>query len=107
MLENDLRPIERVVVRLNREGASLSEIGKKVGKRPGTVRRIMEMAHFKDGVTTGIPGPPQVLRPVERVVMKLRADGESYSEIGNRLALSGRRVQFIEQLAEFKLSPSQ
>jgi DNA-binding CsgD family transcriptional regulator len=41
---------------------------------------------------------------VERVVMRLRGDGETYSQIGNRLALSGRRVQLIERLAEFKLN---
>ena len=28
--------------------------------------------------------------------------GETYSQIGNRLARSGRRIQFIESLAEFK-----
>jgi DNA-binding CsgD family transcriptional regulator len=44
------------------------------------------------------------LRPVERVIVRLRGQGETYSQIGNRLALSGRRVQFIEQLAEFKQS---
>jgi hypothetical protein len=36
--------------------------------------------------------------------MRLRGDGETYSQIGNRLALSGRRVQFIERIAEFKLN---
>jgi DNA-binding CsgD family transcriptional regulator len=46
---------------------------------------------------------PYPLRPVERVIVRLRGQGETYSQIGNRLALSGRRVQFIEQLAEFKL----
>jgi DNA-binding CsgD family transcriptional regulator len=35
--------------------------------------------------------------------MRLRGDGETYSQIGNRLALSGRRVQMIERMAQFKL----
>ena len=50
--------------------------------------------------------PPAItpLRPVERVVLRLRDKGETYSQIGNRLARSGRRIQFIEGLAEFKQS---
>jgi hypothetical protein len=34
----------------------------------------------------------------------LRKRGETYGQIGNRLALSGSRVQMIERLAEFKLN---
>jgi DNA-binding CsgD family transcriptional regulator len=103
MPEHHLRPIERVVVRLQAEGHSLSDIGKRVRKKPGTVRRIIEMTEFKDGIAVGGATQANALRPVERVIVKLRARGESYGEIGNRLALSGRRVQLIEQLADFKL----
>lgn len=99
-----LRPIERVVMRMHAEGLSPANIGKKVGKKPGTVNRIVLMVGFKeDGLSTPTPNDDP-LRPVERVVMKLRSQGETYSQIGNRLALSGRRVQFIERLAQFKLS---
>jgi DNA-binding CsgD family transcriptional regulator len=105
MPEIALRPIERVVLRLNGEGLSPADIGKKVRKKPGTVHRIIEMSEFKkDGISTSTPND-HPLRPVERVVMKLRDRGETYGQIGNRLALSGRRVQFIERLAEYKLSP--
>jgi DNA-binding CsgD family transcriptional regulator len=105
MPEVTLRPIERVVMRLNGEGLSRADIGKKVGKKPGTVNRIIAMIEYKqDGLSTPTPND-NVLRPVERVVLKLRERGETYGQIGNRLALSGRRVQFIETLAEFKLNP--
>jgi DNA-binding CsgD family transcriptional regulator len=98
-----MRPIERVVMRLREEGASPAEIGKRVGKKPGTVNRIVKMAGYReDGMSPRTPSD-NPLRPVERVVMRLRGDGETYSQIGNRLALSGRRVQLIERLAEFKL----
>jgi DNA-binding CsgD family transcriptional regulator len=98
-----MRPIERVVMRLREEGASRAEIGKRVGKKPGTVNRIVKMAGYReDGMSPRTPSD-NPLRPVERVVMRLRGDGETYSQIGNRLALSGRRVQLIERLAEFKL----
>ena len=42
-----LRPIERVVMRLHDEGCTLADIGKKVGKKPGTVTRIMQMTEYK------------------------------------------------------------
>jgi len=99
----DLRPIERVVMRLHGDGLSLPDIGKRIGKKPGTVHRIIQMVDFKEGVVPGIPASGNQLRPLERVVVKLRARGESYGEIGNRLARSGRQVRMIEGYADFKL----
>ena len=97
-----LRPIERVVMNLRGAGASAPEIGKRVNKKPGTVHRIIEMIEFKDGVPPSSTTRDDPLRPIERVVLNLRARGESYGVIGNRLAHSGQRIQFIESLAEFK-----
>jgi DNA-binding CsgD family transcriptional regulator len=101
--ETDLRPIERVILRMHREGVSIPDIGKKIGKKPGTVVRIMRMVDFKDGVTQPATSNVQPLRPVERVVVKLRAEGESYGTIGNRLARSGSQVRKIEGFADLKL----
>jgi hypothetical protein len=97
-----LRPIERVVMRLHHAGAGAPEIGKRVGKKPGTVQRIIQMVDFKDGSSEKSPRHDP-LRPIERVVVNLRARGESYGEIGNRLARSGRQVQMIERYAAIKL----
>jgi DNA-binding CsgD family transcriptional regulator len=98
-----LRPLERVVMRLHNHGATLPDIGKRVGKKPGTVHRIIRMVDFKEGVVPSSTINSDPLRPVERVVVKLRARGESYGEIGNRLARSGRQVRMIESYAQFKL----
>jgi hypothetical protein len=97
-----LRPIERVVMNLRGAGATVPEIGKRVNKKPGTVHRIIEMIEFKDGLPPSSTTRDDPLRPIERVVLNLRARGESYGVIGNRLAHSGQRIQFIESLAEFK-----
>ena len=97
-----LRPIERVVMRLHDEGCSLADIGKKVGKKPGTVTRILRMTEYKQDGLPDRAASQHPLRPVERVVLRLRDQGETYSQIGNRLARSGRRVQFIESLAAFE-----
>lgn len=99
-----LRPIERVVLRLHGEGMNPADIGKKIRKKPGTVNRILEMVELKQGMPSNSSPDHHALRPVERVVLRLRGEGETYGQIGNRLARSGRRVQLIEQLAEFKLS---
>jgi hypothetical protein len=37
------------------------------------------------------------------VVVKLRAKGETYGTIGNRVGRSGRQVRMIEGYADFKL----
>lgn len=99
-----LSPIERVVTRLHDAGASPSEIGSRIGKKPGTVARILDMASFR----TQADSPPRddndPLRPVERVVLRLRATGQGYSEIGNRLGRSGRQVREIERFARLKLT---
>lgn len=103
MTGHPLRPIERTIARLHGQGASISEIATRIGKKPGTVSRIMEMTRYRlhgNGQTES----EDALRPVERVVLRLRRDGESYGEIGIRLARSGRRIQEIERFAEMKLA---
>ncbi|HVR78749.1 MAG TPA: hypothetical protein VMS99_10185 [Acidimicrobiia bacterium] len=99
----DLRPIERVVIRMQGEGLSTVDIGKRIGKKPGTVHRIIQMIDFKDGVPSGSSSNDHPLRPIERVVVKLRAKGETYGTIGNRVGRSGRQVRMIEGYADIKL----
>jgi DNA-binding CsgD family transcriptional regulator len=97
-----LRPIERVITRLRSEGASVTEIGRRVGKKPGTVTRIIAMIDFKQGAGLVARDREHSTRPIERVVARLRANGESYGEIGNRLAKSGRRIRHIEGYARLR-----
>lgn len=104
MSQGRMSPIERVVSRLHHAGASPADIGSRVGKKPGTVVRILEMADMRshgDGSSSEDDHP---LRPVERVVLRLRSAGEGYGEIGNRLGRSGRHVKEIERFAQLKLS---
>lgn len=103
MPDEGLRPLERVVLRLRESGAPPTEIARRVGKKPGTVERIISMAGFKDGLERSPSRDRGPLRPVERVVTRLRAKGESYGEIGNRLGKSGRQVRKIEEYAGYKL----
>ena len=103
MDHSELRPIERVILRLTEAGHPSSEISRRVGKKPGTVVRILRMVEMKDGHVAQVTAAPQTLRPLERVIVKLRARGESYGEIGNRLARSGAQIRRIEDMARMKL----
>jgi len=104
MEHQDLRPIERVIVRLSEAGQEPPEISRRVGKKPGTVTRIMTMIDLRSGSPMShVIEDDNTLRPLERVVLKLRARGESYGEIGIRLAKSGDQVRRIESYAQLKL----
>jgi DNA-binding CsgD family transcriptional regulator len=104
MDHSQLRPIERVIVKLTEAGHPTTEISRRVGKKPGTVVRILQMVEMKDGQGgAGAAADPHALRPLERVIAKLRARGESYGEIGNRLARSGAQIRRIEDMARMKL----
>jgi DNA-binding CsgD family transcriptional regulator len=96
-----LRPIERVVTRLRDQGVSAAEIGRRVGKRPGTVDRILSMVEMKEGVPASSRARSGY-RPIERVVRRLRAGGESYGEIGHRLGKSGQQIRRIEGYMSLK-----
>ena len=99
-----LRPLERVILRLRDQGLSTPEIAIRVGKKPGTVVRIIEMVAFKEDLESNRSRRDDTLRPVERVVRGLRAAGEGYGEIGNRLGRSGTQIRRIETYAQLKLS---
>lgn len=97
----NLRPLEAVIIRLKNQGKSSPEIAKRVGKKPGTVDRIFKMIDHKDDAATSTrsqDGP----RPLERVITRLRDEGESYGQIGNRLGRSGAQIRRIENLSNFK-----
>lgn len=104
MSQQGMSPIERVVTRLHDAGASPSQIGSRIGKKPGTVARILDMASFRAHSYSPARDSGEPLRPVERVVLRLRAAGEGYGEIGNRLGRSGRQVKEIERFAHLKQS---
>jgi len=93
-----------VILRLRDQGVSTPEIAIRVGKKPGTIGRIIEMVAFKEDLEANRSRRDDKLRPLERVVRRLRAAGEGYGKIGNRLGRSGTQIRRIETYAQFKLS---
>jgi DNA-binding CsgD family transcriptional regulator len=97
-----LRPIESAIIRLRSAGHSAVDIGKRIGKKPGTVNRIEEMIDHKTDLPEQKSKEPGAGTAVERVIQKHRDAGETYGEIGNRLRMSGDRVRAIENFANLR-----
>jgi len=104
MHEVRLRPIERTILRLHREGMSASEIGRRIGKRPGTVHRIIIMIDYKNDLEEVPKSTRSRMTPLETVVLRLRAGGENYGAIGVRLGRSGAHIRRIESYALLRSS---
>lgn len=101
-----LRAIERVIVREIDRGVPLAEIGTSLRKRPGTIRRIAAMVDLVHELqlerdldrSTDADG----LRPIERCIGRLRAQGRSAGEIASRLRRSGDYVRRVESYTRLK-----
>lgn len=98
MSRDNLRPIERVILRLREQGMEAPQIGRRIGKKPGTVNRILEMIEHKEGLDLRPAASGEGPNALERTIYRLRAQGESYGEIGNRLGRSGQNVRRIERM---------
>jgi DNA-binding CsgD family transcriptional regulator len=101
MVDNEsLRPLERRVLRLVRDGVDDIEIARRFRRSPEFVRRVIVYAGMPRAGTTPKAG---ALRPVERRVLKWRAGDTDHAEIARRFRRSSGHVERIEQLAAYKL----
>src|SRR4029079_16656446 len=74
-----LRPLERCVLRLVDDGIDEAEIGRRFRRRPEVVRREIAYPRIP---RTGVAPDEERLRPLERRILKWRADGADQAEIG-------------------------
>jgi DNA-binding CsgD family transcriptional regulator len=93
-------PMERRMVRMARSGVEQSEIAHRFRKSPGFVRRVIDLAQVPRGHRDGQSG--EKLRPLERRVLKWRADGASLADVASRFRRSPRSIEQIERLANYK-----
>jgi hypothetical protein len=96
-----LRPLVRCVLRLVDDGVDEVEIGRRFRRRPEFVRRVIAYTRIP---RTGVVPEAGQLRPLERRILKWRADGIDQAEIGRRFRCSAAHVERIEQLTEYKLA---
>jgi hypothetical protein len=97
-----LRPIERVVQRLAASGLGTPEIAWRLRRTPGYVERVMAMAALPDRTGPG-PGRADGLRPLERVVLRARAEGVDVREIAARHRRTPAFVERVIAMAQLKL----
>ena len=95
-----LRPVERRVLRLTDRGVGEAEIARRFRRSPEFVERMVGYTEFPRTASTK---DADVLRPLERTILKLRANGTNHAEIGRRFHRSAGHVQRVEQLANYKL----
>ena len=97
--QGSLRPLERCVLRLVQNGFDDGEIAHRFRRSPQFIRRVI--------MYTGLPrqgskAERSGLRPVERCILRWRADGADHADIGRRFHRSAGHIERIEQLAAFK-----
>lgn len=100
MEHDELRPVERRVLRLAGDGVPVSEIARRFHRSPDHIERVIEWARLpgRDGTTE-----TATLRPLERCVLHWRDRGVAYEDIGPRLRRSAGFVQRVEGFARHKL----
>jgi DNA-binding CsgD family transcriptional regulator len=101
-VREDLRPVERLVLRLVDEGVGDVEIARRFRRSPEMIRRITVMARLPR--TAGLRTvPDDGLRPLERRLLRWRHYGATYAEIGSRFHRGPAFVAQVEALARYKL----
>jgi DNA-binding CsgD family transcriptional regulator len=95
-----LRPVERRILRLAGEGVDDAEIGRRFRRSPEWVARVRALAAIP---RTGGHWQGDVLRPLERRVLRWRASGADYAEISPRFHRTPDFVRRVESLAQYKL----
>ncbi|HZP29705.1 MAG TPA: hypothetical protein VFC99_12185 [Acidimicrobiia bacterium] len=96
-----LRPIERCVLSLGERGFPDDEIGRRLHRSAGYADRVRRWAEVP---RSGTRHAEQPLRPIERCILRWRERGEDYIDVAARFHRSPAFVEFVEELAEYKLS---
>jgi DNA-binding CsgD family transcriptional regulator len=96
-----LRPLERCVLRLMRDGVDEAEIARRFRRRPDFVSRVIAYTRIP---RAGVAQEAEELRPLERRILRWRAGGVDHTEIGRRFRRSAGHVERIERWAAYKLA---
>ncbi|HEV2758275.1 MAG TPA: hypothetical protein VGV86_01795 [Acidimicrobiales bacterium] len=103
MHDTSLRPVERRVLRMTEQGLDDAEIGRRFCHSADWTARVRSLS--------GVPRPDghqlrgDVLRPLERRVLRWRAAGADYEELAPRFRRSPDFIRRVEMLAQYRLRP--
>jgi DNA-binding CsgD family transcriptional regulator len=95
-----LRPIERRVLQLAAEGVDDEEIGRRFKRSPEWAGRVRVLAEMPRG-SRHLQG--DVLRPLERRVLRWRAAGADHDMLSPRFRRTPDFLRQVESLAHYKL----
>jgi DNA-binding CsgD family transcriptional regulator len=95
-----LRPLERRVLRLAAEGLDDAEIGRRFRRSPEWVGRVRVLAQTP---RSGAHMAGDVLRPLERRILRWRAAGLDHEALSSRFRRTPRFLRQVESLAHYKL----
>ncbi len=100
----NLRPVERRVLRMREAGLPDEEVARRFRRSPEWVARVRVLAalHTNDAV----PPRGDVLRPLERRILRWRGDGASYDSLSPRFRRSPEFLERVERLARYRLGAS-
>lgn len=93
-----LRPIERRVLDMQREGVVIDEIATRINKSPEFVERLIDWTEIPRNGTSA----DRELTPMQRRVLDMRAEGESHEEIASKFKKGEGYIRQVEGLAHFK-----
>jgi DNA-binding CsgD family transcriptional regulator len=95
-----LRPIERRILRMRRDGVDIEEIAVRFRRSPQHVERIISWTEIPRSQSTS----SRSFRPIERRVLALVADGESHARIAERFRKSPGFIRRVEGIAHYKMA---
>ena len=96
-----LRPLERCVLRLVHDGVDEAEVARRFRRRPEFVKRVIAYTRIP---RSGVAPEAEELRSLERRILRWRAEGADYADIGRRFRRSAGHIERIEQMAAYKLA---
>lgn len=99
-----LRPVERTMLKLSRDGNSEADIAWCLRRSPGHVRRTLVLARLPREPRPPRSSEPWDLRPVERRVLRARENGVPEAEYAARLRRSPAFVRRVGTFVDYKLA---
>lgn len=102
MLDQQLRPLERRVLRLSAAGVPDDELGRRFVRSPEHIQRVRDLAQLPG--RTGPRPRGDILTPLERRVLRWRDQGVELDEVADRFGRSPRHIAQVERLAHYKLA---
>lgn len=95
----ELRPVERRMVRLARDGLGADEIGRRFRRSPSHVERVLGWASLPGRRARPAPG---LLNPLERRLLRWREDGADLEDLSYRFRRGPDHLARVLSYADLK-----